>query len=100
MDSPPWQESERLWVASMHRPITAAALAALCLSLAGGTASADAGVEFFEKKVRPVLAEHCYGCHSVAEKKQRGGLTLDTRAGLLKGGDTGPALVPGKPGES
>jgi hypothetical protein len=56
-------------------------------------------VEFFEAKIRPVLVEHCYKCHSeeaAKEKKLKGGLKLDTRAGLLKGGDTGAGLVPGK----
>src|SRR5688572_29802879 len=60
-------------------------------------------VEFFEKKIRPVLADHCYKCHSAdaaKSKKLKAGLFLDTRAGMLKGGDTGPALVPGKPDES
>ena len=52
-------------------------------------------LDFFEKKIRPVLAEHCYRCHSVAEGKSRGALTLDTREGTLKGGDFGPAVVPG-----
>jgi hypothetical protein len=56
-----------------------------------------AGVEFFEKKVRPVLADRCYGCHSATAKKLKGGLRLDTRDGLLRGGDSGPALVPGDP---
>jgi len=60
-------------------------------------------IEFFEKKIRPVLAEHCYACHSAeAErtKKLKGGLRLDTRDGLLKGGDSGPAIVPGKAADS
>src|SRR5262249_25381514 len=68
-----------------------------------GPAAADvprAGVEFFEKKVRPVLAEHCYQCHSAGAKKRRGGLSLDSRAGMLKGGDSGPVLVPGRPDKS
>jgi Protein of unknown function (DUF1553)/Protein of unknown function (DUF1549)/Planctomycete cytochrome C len=60
----------------------------------------DSGVDFFETKVRPVLVEHCYSCHSRQAKKQRGGLLLDSRAGLLEGGDNGPAIVPGKPAES
>jgi hypothetical protein len=55
--------------------------------------------EFFEKKVRPVLAENCFRCHS-DKGKVRGGLRLDSRAGLLKGGDNGPALVPGSPEKS
>src|SRR4051794_8071363 len=62
---------------------------------AGMTAEARpdaAAVEFFEKKVRPVLVASCFECHS-AGKKRRGNLLADSRAGLLRGGDTGPALV-------
>jgi len=54
------------------------------------------GVEFFEKKIRPLLAEHCYECHS-AGKKTKGGLNLDSREGWMKGGDSGMTLVPGDP---
>ena len=60
-------------------------------------------VEFFEAKIRPVLVEHCYACHSAEAKKNKklkGGLLLDSRAGVLEGGDTGPAVVPGKPADS
>lgn len=58
-------------------------------------------VEFFEKKIRPILADHCYECHSIEKKKSKGGLLLDTRDALLKGGDSGrPALVPGEPDKS
>jgi hypothetical protein len=57
-------------------------------------------VEFFEKHVRPVLAEYCYQCHSSRAKKLKGGLRLDSRAALLGGGDSGPALVPGQPEKS
>ena len=60
----------------------------------------DTGVEFFEKKIRPVLVKHCYECHSANAKKLGGGLLLDHREGLRKGGDTGPAIVVGKPDES
>lgn len=55
---------------------------------------------FFESKIRPVLATSCYGCHSSKLKSPMGGLVLDTRAGLRKGGATGPILDPAKPGES
>ena len=55
---------------------------------------------FFEVKVRPLLVEHCYKCHAASSEKVRGGLLLDTKAGWEKGGDTGPAIVPGKPDES
>jgi hypothetical protein len=54
-------------------------------------------IDFFEKKIRPVLVQHCYSCHSHEGKKLEGGLRLDSRAGVLKGGDDGPVLVPGKP---
>jgi hypothetical protein len=57
-------------------------------------------VEFFEKKVRPVLVEHCYKCHSTEAKKPKGGLLLDSREALLKGGDSGPAVIPGQPDKS
>src|SRR5215204_6278160 len=58
------------------------------------------GDEFFEKKIRPILANNCYACHSSKLKTPMGGLVLDSKAGLLKGGDSGPAIVPGKPTES
>jgi hypothetical protein len=51
--------------------------------------------EFFERKIRPVLVEHCYECHSTTGKKIKGGLVLDSRAGVQKGGDTGAAITPG-----
>ncbi len=57
-----------------------------------------ANIEFFEKKVRPILAARCHGCHGPA--KQKGGLRLDARATVLAGGSTGPAVVPGNPRES
>ncbi len=50
---------------------------------------------FFEKNIRPVLVRECYSCHATTAEKIRGGLTLDTRDGIRKGGDTGPAVVPG-----
>ena len=57
-------------------------------------------LEFFESKVRPVLVKHCYGCHSAGAEELRAGLRLDSRQGLLTGGDSGPAIVSGKPDES
>ena len=70
-------------------------------TLSAGTAMADDrkadpdAVEFFESKVRPVLVEHCYKCHSAQAKAPKGGLRLDSLDGMKKGGDTGPAIVPG-----
>jgi hypothetical protein len=63
------------------------------------TTLADDGIAFFESRIRPVLAQECYECHSTATKA-KGGLLLDTRAGWRKGGDSGDVLIPGKPDES
>src|SRR2546430_1886388 len=52
--------------------------------------------DFFEKNIRPVLVEHCYKCHSASAEKLKSDLLLDTREGMLKGGESGkPAIVPG-----
>jgi hypothetical protein len=56
--------------------------------------------EFVETKVRPVLVQHCYGCHSGRAKKLRGGLRMDSREAMLTGGDSGPALIPRQPDKS
>ncbi len=57
-------------------------------------------IDFFEQKIRPVLVKHCYSCHSAEVKSVKGGLYVDTRDGLRLGGNSGPAIVPGKPVES
>jgi cytochrome c553 len=59
----------------------------------------SAAVEYFEKKVRPLLVANCYTCHS-ADTNSKGGLRIDDRNGLIVGGSRGPAIVPGKPDES
>jgi hypothetical protein len=63
------------------------------------SASAE-GVEFFETHIRPVFVQHCYECHSADAKVLQGGLRLDTAERARAGGDSGPAVVPEKPGES
>ena len=73
----------------------AAALLPLLLAVARAGESDAASTEFFEKKIRPALIEHCYKCHSGGAQKIKGKLRLDTRAFLLKGGETGAAVVPG-----
>ena len=91
-----------------HRPMSKLALAAsLIIVLAARFLSAvepTAGeVEFFEQRIRPVLVEHCYACHSTEAKQQKklkGGLLLDTRAGSRTGGETGPAVMPNDLGRS
>jgi hypothetical protein len=78
-------------------------LALLVCIVANPARAADpaaAGVAFFESKIRPVLVEQCYSCHSVGAGKSKGALQLDTKASLLKGGESGPVLVPGKPEQS
>lgn len=56
--------------------------------------------EFFENRIRPVFVKHCYKCHSADATKVKGGLYLDSRDGVFKGGDSGPAIVPGDPEKS
>jgi cytochrome c553 len=75
---------------SRHRAAAPLAVAVLCVTVAPATARAADGAEFFETKVRPVLAEHCYACHSAT--KTKGGLRLDTPDGIRTGGDSGPAV--------
>ena len=73
-------------------------LAILLLASSSALAADPAGITFFEQKVRPVLVEHCYSCHSAEAKKLKGNLYLDSKAGWEKGGDSGePVIVPGKP---
>jgi hypothetical protein len=89
----------------------AAAVAALLPALSGemtapapmapaAQAISAGDLQFFETRVRPVLTDRCYKCHSRLADKIKGGFMLDTREGMLHGGDTGPAIVPGKPEDS
>ncbi len=78
-------------------PSSWAVVLTVMVGISPAPADDKAGVQFFEQKIRPVLVEHCYSCHSTAaqsNKKLKGGLLLDTREGVLRGGDTGPAVVP------
>ena len=72
------------------------------LAVAASTAVAEsggqpspAGVDFFESRIRPVLVQNCYECHSARAKDLQGGLRLDSRDAIRKGGESGPAVVPG-----
>lgn len=77
----------------------AIAVVLLCApAIAADPSAAD--LEFFEAKVRPLLVKHCHECHSAKSKAVKGGLQLDNHADVLKGGDTGAALVEGKPDDS
>jgi Protein of unknown function (DUF1553)/Protein of unknown function (DUF1549)/Planctomycete cytochrome C len=73
------------------------ALSAIPAARAEEKPGAADGIEFFERNVRPLLVKHCYECHSADAPKLRGKLRLDTRDGVLQGGATGPAIVPGDP---
>jgi hypothetical protein len=64
------------------------------------SASNPAGLQFFEKKIRPILADKCYQCHSLQAEKLKAGLLLDSREDLMRGGDTGPVIVAGEPENS
>lgn len=68
--------------------------------LVPGQPSHDKGLTHFESKVRPLLASKCLGCHSEASGKMKGGLDLSTAKGVARGGENGPVVIPGKPGES
>jgi hypothetical protein len=63
-------------------------------------AASREGIEFFEKNIRPLFQSQCIGCHQAVLPEPKGGLVLDSRAGVLKGGDRGAMIVPGKPEES
>jgi len=79
----------------MQTPLLASGLI-LLLQTSLNAQEADPGkIEFFEKKIRPVLLKHCYECHSANSKNLKGGLQLDTRSGIRQGGETGAAVVPG-----
>ncbi|HLF94920.1 MAG TPA: DUF1549 domain-containing protein, partial [Planctomycetota bacterium] len=79
-------------------PKLAGTLVAAALAL--GARQPDEGVEFFEKNIRPILTDRCAKCHGTLPGKPKGGLRLDSRATLLRGGLSGPALVPGDPDQS
>ena len=82
------------------KPFHLAAFLASTSSVFAIEAAATDGIsaeqrDFFEKKIRPVLADKCYKCHAQDSEKIKGGLTLDTRDGIRRGGDNGAAVEPG-----
>src|SRR6185295_18840696 len=77
--------------------LTAAVTRAALLAQAPATPVSREAAEFFESKIRPLLAERCLGCHA---KDEQGGLRLDSRDRIVKGGDSGPAIVAGDPAHS
>jgi hypothetical protein len=84
-----------------HRQFIAPLIGAIVsLSVSAPLFAQSADVEFFETKIRPVLVQRCYSCHNSKMPAPKGNLVLDTKEGLIKGGVSGPVLVPGKPAES
>jgi mono/diheme cytochrome c family protein len=82
---------------SLHRQFFVLAIVLLIASspmAMAATASTDEGAKLFRERIQPVLEKNCYECHSANAKKVKGDLLLDTRAGMRKGGETGPAIVP------
>src|SRR5437773_4532929 len=77
-------------------------LCVLCAFAVNSSAAeiSKADASFFDAKIRPIFVERCYQCHSHQSEKVRGGLMLDSREGVLKGGDTRAAIVPGDPNRS
>ncbi len=76
------------------------ALLVLSFARAAETPLKADDLQFFETRIRPLLSENCYECHSHAAKKIKAGLVLDSRDGVLHGGSSGAAIVPGKPDDS
>lgn len=85
----------------MENPHPELLVVLLTLVVAHGAAAADnlgSGVELFRRQIRPLLVKRCWECHGV--KEQEAGLRLDSREALLRGGQTGSAMVPGEPQQS
>ena len=85
----------------MFRPATLVAIISMHVWLCTFVRSEDAEMAgFFETKIRPVLVAECYECHSSSSKNVKGGLLIDTRDGIRRGGDSGHGVVPGEPADS
>ncbi|MGB4738354.1 MAG: c-type cytochrome domain-containing protein, partial [Fuerstiella sp.] len=82
----------------LPRSLVCTVLSTAVVALTTTPAAADSKLEFFETSIRPVLIERCSQCHGA--HKQNGGLRVDSLAALLKGGDTGPAIVAGNAADS
>lgn len=92
-----WRQPGPLPNGSGRSPWTALVGSLLSALTLWGQTDRDA---FFENRIRPVLTEQCHDCHSARAERVRGGLRVDSRAALIEGGDSGPAVVPGDPEHS
>ncbi len=88
----------RLMKSTASAGCVVAAMLGLVCHFTGASEPTPEQVQFFEREVRPLLAAECYQCHG--EKKQKANLRVDSRAGLLAGGESGPVLAPGQPEQS
>ena len=70
------------------------------LSQAESGTTDEAGLDFYERRIRPVLVKHCYECHSANAKSIQAGLRLDSTSAIRVGGDSGPVIDPGRPNQS
>lgn len=99
---PPLSATYREFVRAIES-LCSKAISICVLALAFPVSAAEpskAQLDFFENKIRPIFTDNCYKCHSPARGKIKGGLELDWKGGWQKGGDSGPALVPGDPEKS
>ncbi|MCA8997391.1 MAG: PSD1 domain-containing protein [Planctomycetaceae bacterium] len=97
---PNMMSQEKLRDGGRLDPVQWAVIVSLIWSATFNAAGADDGIDFFESKIRPVLIQHCYECHSREFSEAKGGLVLDSREGIRRGGDSGAAVVPSDPSES
>jgi hypothetical protein len=81
------------------RPLCAIIQLVVCIALVDSAIAADEN-DFFERKIRPVMVEHCYECHAGDAELIQGGLRLDDPSGMVRGGDSGAAVMPGDPDKS
>src|SRR5215471_5024950 len=94
-------QTRRYTVAKIRRGMHKLFIGLLPVALMAQSAPSPEGVAYFEKNIRPLLVANCYGCHSSKLDKPMGGLLLDSRAGRMRGGKSGVAvIVPGKPEQS
>src|SRR5438105_9979853 len=108
---PPWQSdmNVKAWrrylsimaAVAMGRWLLLTPLVLLSVAAAPAPAPTPEGTEFFEKKIRPLLVDNCFRCHSASSEKLKGSLKLDSREAALRGGESGkPAIVPAEPEKS
>lgn len=94
---------KRKWTKAVSRLAALLLIGARLLDLTAEARTAPnnkAALDFFENKVRPIFVQNCYKCHSSQAPRLKGNLSVEFRETLLKGGDTGPAVVPGQPEDS